>query len=436
MPDLDVYKELQQLNLRVQRTPERKLIIITEWHDELRQKYGAEAAEFALYVLNIASAKADRLASGQPRSPTTDNETTNAKQSSPKSLRHSIPRLVLAALVFTILGGCYALYKSLTTVEIPERTGQHPRYPKLPQKNRNNLWYEHNSANTVVIFVHGIFSDSRSCWLAIDPKDPQHDHYWPQLVLEDTRFQRPSIFLAGYATGIDSGKYDTRQAAADIRDALKREGVLEKQRIIFIAHSLGGIVTRFLLTRNQDLFTGKQLGLVLYASPSRGSQWADRLGLFSTLYANDLARQLRTEDNLLTELDKDFRDLLYNPNSNPKTISLVGAEAVEQHFIVHRRFLPNTQLVVTEESAARYFGAPRLLRTTDHFSIVKPTSQNHPAHEFLLTFNEKFNKDLPPQPQPDKQIVQETHGDASPAVYSQGNATINLRESRTKERQQ
>ncbi len=41
---------------------------------------------------------------------------------------------------------------------------------------------------------------------------------------------------------------------------------------------------------------------------------------------------------------------------------------------------------MTEESAGRYFGAPVLLRNTNHFTCVKPDSLTHPAHELLVDF--------------------------------------------------
>ena len=178
------------------------------------------------------------------------------------------------------------------------------------------------------------------------------------------------------------------------RDALKREGVLDRKRIVFIAHSTGGIVVRFLLLHNQDLFRGKMIGLALYASPSIGAPLANQLSFLTKFYGNRLGEQLLRENTFLTELNKDFRDLLYNPNSEPNSLRIVGAEGVENFFIVHRRFLPDDTKVVPEDSASHYFGAPVYLRGTDHFSTVKPDTVNHPGHQLLLTFYQKFKKDF------------------------------------------
>ena len=80
---------------------------------------------------------------------------------------------------------------------------------KLPAKEENNCWYANNASDTVIVFIHGIFSDSRDSWKYVS-KD---DQYWPEIVSYDDRLKKPSIFLAGYYAAVDSGKYDTRQAA-------------------------------------------------------------------------------------------------------------------------------------------------------------------------------------------------------------------------------
>src|SRR5712664_49941 len=306
-------------------------------------------------------------------------------KASPESRRVARQVLGIAAVfaVFALLR--YAL--GCNGSSQPGATAYPPYWEKIPASGTNNVWYEKNNSDTVIIFVHGIFSDSKDCWSYLDSKNPLNSQYWPELVKNDARFGHPAIFLGGYFTRIDSGPYDTRQAAGELRDALKQEGVLEKQNIIFIAHSLGGIVTRFLLLRNKDLFRGKRIGLALYASPSVGSPLANMLSFLSDYFGNKLAAELREDNPFLMDLDKDFRDLLYNPNSDPDNLKIVGAEGVENFFIIHRKwFLPDKRILVPESSASKYFGAPVYLRNTDHFSAVKPDNAHHPGHELLLTF--------------------------------------------------
>jgi hypothetical protein len=144
----------------------------------------------------------------------------------------------------------------------------------LPEVGRNNLWYRQSDSNTVLIFVHGVLSDSRSCWLSAADSSGT---YWPRLVAEDSRFGGDGIYLGGYYTAVDAGRYEIRNAADELLGALSRGGrssVLARDRLIFVCHSTGGIVVRYILTNNDHLFLQKEVGLVLIASPSYGSRWA------------------------------------------------------------------------------------------------------------------------------------------------------------------
>ena len=279
--------------------------------------------------------------------------------------------------------------------------------PCRPEARKNNLWYHWNGSDTVFVFVHGIFSDSRSSWYHEDGKNPERSCFWPELVRTDKRFGDPSIYLAGYYTDFDSGPYEIRNCAEEIHSALTRpdrncrEPVMAKRRIIFICHSTGGIVGRYLIENYADDFARKRVGLVLIASPSYGAKWADRLALLSKLYKQRLGRQLCWGNWSLRDLDARFKNLV---NERKRIPGLSGIEACENHFIVSGPFLPfiparfrkfiplmrNRSILVSEESAGRYFGAPTLLRATDHFSAVKPSDVGHPSHQLLVDFWHRF----------------------------------------------
>jgi len=263
---------------------------------------------------------------------------------------------------------------------------------KLPPEGENNLWYEYNDSNTVIVFVHGILSDSRGCWLYNDKTNPENNRYWPEMILEEKRIGKVSIFLGGFYTKFDSGDYKVENCSYEIFKALNRtdkEGrqpPINKKNIVFICHSTGGIVIRYMLEREQAVFKDKNIGLILIASPSYGSKLENRLDWLATLYNQQLGKQLKWGNAELQDIDGRFRDLL----NDKKIPCLFGTEAYENHFIFHRKFLPDKTRVVTKESAGRYFGAPVLLRNTDHFSTVKPHSFDHPAHELVVDFWEKY----------------------------------------------
>jgi len=272
--------------------------------------------------------------------------------------------------------------------------------PTIPPAGQNNIWYQYTSSSAALVFVHGILSDSRSCWLHVDRHDGRKNVYWPELVRTDRRFGDPSIFLGGYYTAVDAGPYEVKDCAAELFSAMNRvdehgiPAVMSKRRIVFVCHSTGGIVVRYLLESQYAAFREKQVGLVLMASPSYGSALADRLQWLTKFYYQQLGAQLEWGSWSLRDLDTRFKTLV----SERRIPGLVGLEAYENHFIFHRTWLPDRRLVVTAESAGRYFGAPIQLRGTDHFSAVKPDGLRHPSHEVLVDFWSKHFATEGPKP--------------------------------------
>ncbi len=53
---------------------------------------------------------------------------------------------------------------------------------EIPEKGKNNTWFEYNESDTVFVFVHGIFSDSNSCWLYLDKKNPSKNASSPEFM--------------------------------------------------------------------------------------------------------------------------------------------------------------------------------------------------------------------------------------------------------------
>src|SRR6218665_1507648 len=113
-------------------------------------------------------------------------------------------------------------------------------------KYSNNTWFRFADPNTSLIFVHGLLSSADSCWRS------SKGIYWPELIAADKDFREVSIFLGGYHTSVNSGKYDIAQCVAEFVRALKLSvagysAPISSRNIIFICHSLGGVVVRRML---------------------------------------------------------------------------------------------------------------------------------------------------------------------------------------------
>lgn len=262
--------------------------------------------------------------------------------------------------------------------------------------SNGSIWYT-PSSDTVIVFVHGILGDSRSTWLRQDRR--LSAQYWPELVKTDKEaFAGVSVFIAGYSTQVGSARFSMADAATQLYSGLQAPhtggadnvSVLNKKNIIFVCHSMGGILTRYILYHHREDFKGKRVGLALYASPSYGSPWANTLDLLIRTYQLEQARQLKVGNDFLVELDDHFRDLLDSSRAMPQRglAALLGFEALESHFIVHWKWVPlfTSSVVVDKASGGRYFGAARVVPETDHSTLVRPDSIDHESHRMLRAF--------------------------------------------------
>ncbi|RMQ96170.1 hypothetical protein ALP94_05647 [Pseudomonas savastanoi pv. glycinea] len=252
---------------------------------------------------------------------------------------------------------------------------------RMPENNR---WYHYNqTTDTTVVFVHGFFSDSSLCW-----NNKKKNAMWPDLVKKDSRIQDVSIFMGGYYTHVDSGTYAVRECSQELFDSLRmvdqydRKAPLSFHKIVFVCHSLGGIVVRYMLECFREHFRSHKIGLVLMASPSVGSDYADRFTKIAEYYNNRTARQLRMNSELLADLDERFKDFIDSREHN----SFFGVEATEHIGFLHLRWLPGFQPIVLKNSSSRYFAKSRTIAGTNHSTIVKPSDPDHGSHRFLVDF--------------------------------------------------
>lgn len=264
-----------------------------------------------------------------------------------------------------------------------------PYLSDIPECGQNNIWFKYDESDSALIFIHGIFSCSRTSWLNTNRILFASPSYWPQIVADDGRFANLSIFLGGYYTSVVSGNYGIRDCVDELLSGLKQKGdmhaaPIERDNIIFVCHSLGGVVARSLLERHSYIFKDKNVALVLIASPSFGAHVVDTLSALIDLYTNKQALALKWNSEIISDLDDRFKDL----KESGIIRKLRGIEFYENKFIFKSCFAQifNKSLVVPRESAGRYFGSPKQIPNSDHFSICKPCSKGDVVHRYLHDF--------------------------------------------------
>lgn len=243
----------------------------------------------------------------------------------------------------------------------------------------NGEWIRNVRSDTSVVFVHGILAKENKSWRHVNGT------YWPELLAQEKELEGLNIYVFRYRTGIFSGTYQLGDVVDALKERMRLDGLLDSKRLVFVCHSMGGIVVRrFIVVRQMDFKERQtQIGLFLVASPSLGSSYANLLtGLGRALgISNAQAEALRFEqDNAwLNDLDKDFINL-----KETGALAIKGKELIEHNFIVIKDWWHKQ--VVEPFSGARYFGESFKVENSDHSSIATPENGKAIQHELLCQF--------------------------------------------------
>ncbi len=120
----------------------------------------------------------------------------------------------------------------------------------------------------LVVFVHGVIGDKVSTFTSPDGV------LWPTLAQGDPLFDDVDVFSYNYFTSIFEDSPSVTEIASDFADILKNDAQMQTYgSVVFVAHSLGGIVVRKLLIDHPEL-RPNVAATYLLGSPTLGSDFA------------------------------------------------------------------------------------------------------------------------------------------------------------------
>jgi pimeloyl-ACP methyl ester carboxylesterase len=225
----------------------------------------------------------------------------------------------------------------------------------------------------VIVFVHGIHGSSDT-WRA------PNGAYWPQLIQTDPHFQKSDVVVAEYPTPSLRGRLSSVQLSQILWQGLKQKGVWDHSEIVFIAHSLGGILTEeMLLSHPAD--AAHVPFIVSYATPHEGSFVAS----LAKIYDSDpLLTDLRdsNDNSFLMDLEQQWRGTQSVSRIHRycafETLDTSAGAGVGRYLGAHTR-------VVTYYSAT--YGCdtdtPPQKIVADHIDIVRPANRSADAYTFF-----------------------------------------------------
>lgn len=196
------------------------------------------------------------------------------------------------------------------------------------------------------------------------------------------------IYVFSYRTDINTGSYSLSDIVDSLREYFLLDGLIDSLGIVFVCHSMGGIVARRFLVKEQSLLLSRGLNtisLFLVASPSLGSEYANMLSLVSRAIGHTQASALQFSQNnvWLNDLDKDFMNFKAN-----ERLRIKGKELIEDLPLYGKGYI--RKQIVEPFSGARYFGNSFKVPGSDHSTIATPASKDAVQSRLLVQFVKEF----------------------------------------------
>jgi triacylglycerol esterase/lipase EstA (alpha/beta hydrolase family) len=201
---------------------------------------------------------------------------------------------------------------------------------------------------SVIVFVHGIFGDSVSTWTN------RNGAYWPSLLASDPFFSPYDVYVYEFASRFVGTGFSIDEIAENMRLTLDTDHVSDYKEIIFVSHSMGGLITRAYLNKNRAVADRVQLAY-FYSTPTTGSELASIASLVST--NPQIAKMKPTQsDEYLADLQRQW---LANNFQIPS-------------FCAYEKQSTYGVKIVTQASASNLCNRRLDPIDSDHMGIVKP----------------------------------------------------------------
>jgi predicted alpha/beta hydrolase family esterase len=242
-----------------------------------------------------------------------------------------------------------------------------------------------------VVFVHGLGGSAHATWMADEKKE---DTFWPAWLAAD--FPMVGVWTLGFAADVSKWKAES-MPLADRGNAVVEQlsnKKLGSRPLIFIAHSLGGIVVKQVLRHAESFgvprwaaIASQTRGIAFIATPHSGANIASFAQFISAvLRTNEQVAELGAHDSRLRELHGWFINYL----DHVKVVCRTYCERREVRPEVLGIKLPKGILVVDETSAEPNIRGERAIPLDeDHISICKPASRTAPLCESIWYFIEE-----------------------------------------------
>jgi pimeloyl-ACP methyl ester carboxylesterase len=219
--------------------------------------------------------------------------------------------------------------------------------------------YMKNRGGTrVLVFVHGFSDDSDAEWRCDDT------HNWPAMIAADPNpaFANTDVYILGYQPPPRRGKTAVADLETAVVERMESAGVFRHREVIFVAHSMGGLLIQQVLEVNADKdWTKKVRGVFLYGTP----QGSNKLSGLDRFIASDPRQK---------QLDSVGNNFLLHP-ANPRWSGIPHLCAYET--------LSDDGFSSVDYNGATHGCSDLLAIHANRANIVKPCVASDAAYTFL-----------------------------------------------------
>jgi pimeloyl-ACP methyl ester carboxylesterase len=210
-------------------------------------------------------------------------------------------------------------------------------------------------ADSVIVFVHGIRGDGITSWT-------NKSAYWPELLTHDPTFDNSDIFVYSYPTGLWA-TLSIDELADNMYTVLNANGISKYSKIIFLSHSMGGVVTRAYLLKYREI-AERTAFAYFFATPTTGSEAASILRWALNNPQVEELRSMKPQD-YLANLIRGWLDANFSFPS---------------YCAYETKPTDGVMLLVSMGSAAPLCTRGLVPIDADHTEIVKPEDKNSPSY--------------------------------------------------------
>ncbi|WP_292717254.1 ABC-three component system protein [Mesorhizobium sp.] len=231
-----------------------------------------------------------------------------------------------------------------------------------------------------VVFVHGLTGDYRETWTH------KNGTFWPRWLADD--FSSLNVYSAGYDSSIFLNFLKGDGASLADRATMLLDRLLSRKApnrpILFITHSLGGLIVKQMLRKSHDASNVRRkrlcknlAGVVFIATPHQGAQFAKSVNSVLQILTSKSVKELSHGADSLIDLGQWFSNW-----ASEASVKIECYYEVEKHKGI---------LVVDQMTAnPNVLGCDPVAVQADHVSITKLEDRNAQLYQSLFAIIEEI----------------------------------------------